>query len=730
MFFKKKKFPFHQQPGIIDCGPTCLKMICDYHKKNFSLKFLTSISNMSKRGTSLYDLQEAAKKIGFNAYGTKLTVNELATQVALPCIIHMQKHYVVIPPQEFKDEITIVDPMQGEFKLEVNKFIEKWYNNEDDKGYALIIEQNNIQKEPAKTGTNLFRSFKYYIDYLIPLKTKIIFLLCLFLVNGLFVFLQPLITKNIVDVGIQNKNIKFVCMMLTAQLFLFLGSTLFDFIRAWLIQHINNNFSVSILRGFLVKLSRLPIKYFDNKKTGEIQQRFFDNYRIQSFLTSTSVSLVLAIVNFIAYFSSLIYFNWKILIVVLFFSACEIIWVISYLKKRKELDYAKFHTSSENQDNLLDLLSGMQEMKLNNYADVKINKWNKTQLEIFDLNVDSLKIDQQQSIGTSMLDQISNIIISFITAYSVIKGNMTFGIMMSVSFITGQLKGSISQFIFSFRSYQDAGISMDRLMEIHNEENEHNEKTSIKINDNQNIDQIIIDKVSYRYTGANEDALNNISFVIPKGKSIAIVGSSGSGKTTLSKILLKYYEPNSGGVYINNNVINLRDVVPEWWRNKCGVIMQEGYIFSATIKENIILANPYDEAKFQEALRIANINDYVESLTLKSDTTIGMRGIGLSGGQKQRILIARAVYKNPEILFLDEATSALDYQTEAIVINNILSAFPTKTKVIISHRLSTVKNADLIIVLDKGIIIEYGNHQELIASKSKYFELFSSQDTV
>jgi len=586
---------------------------------------------------------------------------------------------------------------------------------------------NNILRL-KKIKKKLFE-FGYFIFYLKPHKKLILLLIILFIIGGFITFCNPIITKNIFDNGINKKDLKLVSIMLFAQLSLYVGSSVSDLMKNWLLLKINNEFGLLILKNFLLKLMKLPIRFFDKKNIGDLQQRIYDHYRIQYFFTTTSVTFIVSIVNFFAFVAALAYFNKTILTIILSFSIMEIFWILYFQKKRSGIDYAKFYEMSDSQENIIEILGSMQEIKLNNGEEKKVEKWYKTQLKLMTLNVDLMKVDQKQLLGSSLLDQVQNIIISFISAYEVINDKMSLGMMVSIGVISGQLKSTINQFLYLIRSYQDASISVDRIMEIHKKKNEDEEDGEVagdKIT-NLTINNIELRNVSYQYDENTSFVLKDICISIEKGKTIAIVGNSGSGKTTLLKLLLKYYKPTSGNIIVNDNC-DLQKISTTWWYNICGIIMQEGHIFSDTIIENIAVNDKtIDMERIYEAAKIANIYDFVESLPIKWKTVIGANGVGISGGQRQRILIARAVYKRPEILFFDEGTSALDTENEKIIIENMERYFINKTKIIIAHRFSTIKNADKIIVLDNGEIVETGTHSELSALKGKYYRLLENQ---
>jgi ATP-binding cassette subfamily B protein len=541
-----------------------------------------------------------------------------------------------------------------------------------------------------------------------------------------------------VDYGIGNNNLSFIIVILIAQLTLYTAQTAVEFIRSWILLHITTRINISIISDFLIKLMKLPLGFFDTKMIGDLMQRIGDHHRIQNFLTSSTLNTLFSMVSFIVFTIVLAFYNIKLLIVFMVSSALYVLWITIFLKKRRELDMKRFAQASAEQSTLYQLITGMQEIKLNNCEKQKRWEWENIQAKLFKVSIKGLALSQYQQSGAFFINETKNIIISFFAAYSVIKGDMTLGMMMAVQYIIGQLNGPINQVIGFIQSAQDAKISLERLGEIHNREDEEGggvtqittgemqrnteEKFSVSLGNN----KIAISTLSFRYTPLSAEVLRDINLEIPQGKITAIVGMSGSGKTTLVKLLLGFYPPTSGEIRVGETA--LHNINPHEWRGRCGAVMQDGFIFSDTIAKNIAVGVDYiDKAQLLHATQVANIQDLVEGLPLGYNTKIGQEGMGISQGQKQRILIARSVYKNPEFLFFDEATNALDANNEKVIMENLQQFFEGKTVVIVAHRLSTVKNADKIIVLDNGKIVEEGNHTELTAKRGAYFTLVKNQ---
>lgn len=729
-------FPYYRQFDAMDCGPTCLRMVAKYYGRSISLEYLREHSYITREGVNLLGISEAAENIGFKTFSARLSFASLDEEATLPCILHWnQHHFVVLPPQNYNrskdDKILIADPGHGLIKVDLATFLQCWADHRNE-GVALMLEptdsfyeQNSQESKPVGFGF-LFRYLRPYHKYIVQLILSV-------LIASLLSLIAPFLTQGLVDYGINHKDPGFVNLILFSQLLLFAGSTAIEMIRSWILLHINSRINISIISDFLIKLMKLPIRFFDTKMIGDITQRIGDHSRIQRFLTGTTLSTLFSFVNLLVFSLVLGIYSWKVLSVFLLFSTVAVAWIFFFLKKRKELDYKRFQRMSDNENILFELITGMQEIKLNNCETVKRWGWEKVQARLYKIDIKSLALGQYQQLGFGVLTQLKNILITYITAREVMTGNMTLGMMLSVSYIIGQMNSPLDQLLGFVQAAQDARISLDRLGEIHNKEEEESEARlpqgfgGFSGLPGQQGGDIQLKNVSFTYGGpGSPDILKNIDLCIPKGKVTAIVGTSGSGKTTLLKLLLKFYEPTAGKISVDSR--DLEQFSSKWWRSQVGSVMQDGFIFSDTIAGNITVSpKSADTVRLLNACEIANIREFIEELPLGYRTKIGNSGNGISAGQKQRIQIARAVYKDPEYLFFDEATSALDANNERVIMKNMDRFFQGKTVVVIAHRLSTVKNADQIVVLDKGEIVEMGTHGELAACKGKYYELVKNQ---
>ena len=732
------KFPHYIQLDAMDCGPTCLRMVAKHYGKSYSLQNLREKSRITREGVSLLGISDAAEAIGMRTIGVSITFEQLYKEATLPCIVHWgQNHFVVVYKISKRSSlfrrgggevIYVSDPAEGLLKYTKKEFLNKWLSTKKDgeeKGIALLLEPSPgfyEQKDEKQDKTK----FKFLFQYLKPHKKLIVQLFLGLITGSLLQLIFPFLTQSVVDFGISNQNISFIYLVFIAQITLYIGRTAVDFIRSWILLHISTRVNISLISDFLIKLMKLPISFFDKKMTGDILQRINDHTRIENFLTSTSLNIVFAFVNLIIFGIVLLIYSMKIFVIFLIGSFLYGLWIWIFMKRRRELDYKRFSQLSDNQSNVIQLITGMQEIKLHNSERQKRWEWERIQARLFKVNVKSLALNQYQQAGSVFLNETKNIIISFIAATSVIHGDMTLGMMLAVQYIIGQLNSPVEQMINFMRSAQDAKISLERLGEIHLKEDEE-KPDDTKITDLPKKRDLTIKDLSFSYSGSkDDDVLEAVNLTVPDKKITAVVGTSGSGKTTLIKLLLGFYPPRKGEIKIGD--IRLENFSIRAWRNKCGTVMQDGFIFSDSIAKNIAVSDEYvDKQKLLHAVNVANIREFIENLPLAYNTKIGQQGVGLSQGQKQRILIARAVYKNPEFIFFDEATNALDANNEKIIMDNLESFFKGKTVIVVAHRLSTVKNADKIVVIEKGEIIEEGTHQELTKKKGAYYTLVKNQ---
>lgn len=749
-------FPFYKQFDKMDCGPACLRMIAKYYGGDYALTYLREQSHITREGVSMLGISDAAETIGFRTLAVKVTAAILSGEAPLPCILHWNANHFVVLYKVKNDVYHIADPAYGKLKLEKEVFMKGW-QGQSNNGIALLLEPTErFYTFEDKPGANEKKGFGFLMKYLRPYRKYVVQLFLSMLIGSLLALIFPFLTQALVDQGINHKNIGFVYLILISQLVLFVGSTAIEFIRGWVMLHMNSRINISIISDYLIKLMRLPIRFFDSKMIGDITTRISDHQRVQSFLTGPALSTLFSLVNLVIFVIILSVYSVKILAIFAIFSLCGVGWILLFLRHRKKLDYKRFQSMSDNQGVLFELISGMQEIKLNNCETTKRWGWERVQAKLFKLNIQGLALGQYQRMGSFVFNQLKNILISFVSAKEVINGSMTLGMMMSVSYIVGQLNSPIEQLLGFIQSAQDARISLDRLSEIHNkdEEDDGNEEHDFSLLDidehgQMNYAEYLLDlkeedaetggrkrsmepgirlnNVSFQYDGPNSAyALKDVSITIPKGKVTAIVGTSGSGKTTLMKMLLKFYKPAEGSIEVSG--IDMQNISAKRWRHKCGVVSQEGFIFNDTIAGNISVSDEVtDHGRLRKAVNIANIREFIEELPLSYNTKIGSSGNGISTGQKQRLLIARAVYKDPDYLFFDEATNALDANNERIIMQNLQEFFHGKTVLVIAHRLSTVKNADQIIVLEKGEVVECGTHESLIAENGRYFELIKNQ---
>ncbi|MFW0716052.1 peptidase domain-containing ABC transporter [Pedobacter sp. N23S346] len=724
-----KKFPFYKQPDAKDCGPTCLRIIAKHYHKNISLQQVRTLSETTREGSGLHGLSNAAETLGFRTLGVKINFNTLVTDAPMPCMVHWNKnHYVVVYKIDKANKVYVSDPSYGLITYTKEEFIKHWIgenaHDNTEEGIALILEtspsfyKNDFDEEEKKT------SFSFLFKYLLKYKSLVIQLAVGLLAGSLLSLIFPFLTQSIVDVGIQNQDINFIYLVLLAQVMLFLGKMGIDIIRSWILLHLSTRINISIISDFFIKLMKLPISFFDTRMTGDIMQRINDHHRIEQLLTNSSLNTLFSLVNLFIFSIVLLLYDYRLFVVYLFGAILYVAWISFFLKKRKELDYKMFSQIAQEQSTVIELINGMQEIKMHNAEKQKRWGWEFLQVKLFKIRIKSLSLEQWQSVGGGFINQIKDILVSFLAAKLVLEGNLTLGMMLSVQYIIGQLNSPLLQLIDFIKQTQDAKISLERLGEIHDKDDEEGKEKQYDFEIPPKA--IELNNVSFRYTGSDSFVFQGLNLTIPYQKTTAIVGASGSGKTTLLKLLTKFYEPDKGEIKIGNT--DMKNISPRYWRSHCGVVMQESYVFNDTIANNIAVGDDtIDKQKLRKAIEIANIQDFIETLPLSYNTKIGNEGVGVSGGQKQRLFIARAVYKSPDYIFFDEATSALDANNEKIIIENLSRFFEGKTAIVIAHRLSTVKHADKIIVLDKGMVVEEGSHNDLVHKKGEYYRLIKNQ---
>lgn len=724
-----KHFPHYIQYDAMDCGPTCLRMVAAFYGKCYSLEGLREKSFITREGVSMLGISEAAEKIGFRSICVQVGYEKLQ-EAPLPCIIHWnQQHFVVVYKLNDK-HVWVADPGAGKLKYTKEEFCNCWLSsrkNEEDTGVALLLEPTpefyTIEDEGDEVNR---RGFSFLYSYLRPYRGLVGQLLLGLLLGSMIQLMLPFLTQSVVDFGINNQNLGFIYLVLIAQLMLSFSSSAVDFIRGWILLHLGTRINIALISDFLIKLMKMPISYFDSKMTGDILQRINDHKRIQDFLTGSSLSVIFSVFNIIIFGIVLLVYSGMIFLIFMGGSALYVAYVWLFMKKRAELDHKRFAQQSANQSTVVQLVNGMQEIKLSACEQQKRWEWERIQAKLFKVNIKSLALRQYQDSGAVLINQSKNLLITALVASLVVKGEMTLGMMLSVQYIIGQLNSPVNELIAFARDMQDARLSMDRLSEVRDKPDEE-DPTRELLREIPEGKEIRLQNLNFKYDPLSEyPTLDDINLVIPPGKQTAIVGMSGSGKTTLVKLLLGFYPPASGDIFIGDTPLGSYSI--REWRKRCGVVMQDGFIFSDSIAGNIAPGVEHiDKKRLRHAAEVANIHDFIEELPLAYNTKIGQEGHGLSQGQKQRILIARAVYKAPEFIFFDEATNALDANNERTIMNNLQTFFKGRTSVVVAHRLSTVRNAEQIIVIEQGRIAETGTHEALIALEGRYYKLVKNQ---
>lgn len=719
----------------MDCGPACLQMIAAFHGRKCDLESIRNAAHITRQGVSILGLAKAAESIGFKTKGLKLSIDKLRSEVPLPCILHWrQVHFVVL----YKISITkrrttyfIADPQAQKISINEHELLDAWSScitNNMQMGTCLVVELSESFFNKNKTDISKRQSgLRLVFSYARAHQSLFAQVILGLLLGSILQLVFPFLTQAIVDKGIAYKDFNILYIILAGYFFLTLTLTITDYLRRWLLLQIGTRVNIAIIADFLYKLMNLPISFFDKKLTGDIIKRIEDHKNIEKFLTMGSLSMIFSVFSITVFSIVLCYYHTGIFLLFFFSAIVYIAWVSLFMKKREQVDYKNFILESANKSSILQIISGVQDIKLNNCELQKRWEWEAIQAKLFKTRFKGLQIEQLQTVGATLINHTKTIIITLWSAKLVIDGRFSIGEMLSVQYIIGQLNSPITDIISFMFGFQDAKLAMKRLGEIQAVKSE--QQTGLKDLATLSDKKIVVKDLSFKYDGADlKYVLNNINLSIPEGKITAIVGASGSGKTTLIKLLLRFYLPTEGYIAIGDKY--LANINPAAWRAACGVVLQDGFLFNDTLARNIALSsniNDIDVERLLYAANVANIDDYIMNLPLKFDTIVGAEGQGLSQGQKQRILIARAVYKNPELLFFDEATNSLDTKNERQIVNKLSLFFYGKTVLIVAHRLSTVKNADQIVVMDGGRIVEVGTHSQLINQKGTYFELIKNQ---
>ena len=727
-------FPHYQQQEAVDCGPTCLRMIAKHYGKVYSAEMLRKHSYISREGVSMLGISDAAEYIGFHTLGVKITFEQLVRDGTYPCILHWnQNHFVVcyrIKKRRDGDyDIYISDPATQKLCFNRKEFLKCWISTKEkghDCGTALMLEPGvefGEREDDIETGKH---SLGYFLRYLKPYKSQFVQLMMGLLVGSVLQLIFPFLTQAMVDWGIEGGDMNVITLILIAQLVLFVVQLSVGYIRSWIMLHVSSRINIALISDFLMKLMSMPLHFFDTKRTGDIMQRIGDHGRIKSLLMGNSLNMVFSIVNFFVFTAVLGYYNLTILGIFAVGNTLYVLWVLYFMRYRRELDIKRFYQASTEQSKMIQMIQGMQDIKLNNCEKQQRWEWERIQVKLFKISVRGLAIGQVQQTGSAFFNQSTNILTTYIAARAVVNGEMTLGMMMSLTYILGQVSAPIRDFISFAQKWQDAKISLERLNEIHAQEDEEHD-IDMKMSRLPKNRSIEIKNLAFSYSGAERDyAVKDINLSIPEQKVTALVGESGCGKSTLIKLLQGFYTPNSGSIRVGGMPLNA--INPHLWRSRTGSVMQESFIFSDTIARNIALdTDEIDVERMYDAAILANADEFISAMPMGYNTKIGMEGNGVSQGQRQRILIARAIYKNPEYLFFDEATNALDATNERLIMNNLYDFYKGKTVVVAAHRLSTVMNADQIVVMKKGRIVEVGTHRELVERRGEYYALVKNQ---
>jgi ATP-binding cassette subfamily B protein len=719
----RKKFPHYKQTDAKNCGDTCLRIISKHYGSFISTLDIEKISRVNKEGISFLNLSKTASDLGFRTLESKVDFKTLKTQGIFPCVVYWERNHFVVVYKITRKKVFISDPARGLVEYDIDEFLQKWHGGKKDaEGYIMLLEPTTRFYQTKKEKETI--SFKYILSYFYLYRGFFYQIVISLLILSTFQFISPFLTQSVIDIGVANSDLNFIFLILIMQLFLFFAQTSVSYIQSWIFLHLTTRINISLVSDFFLNLMKLPLSFFDRKLTGDILQRIGDNYRIQAFLTGPTLSTFFSFFNLIIFSFIMLIYSKLIFLIFIVSSTLYVIWIFLFLKKRREYDQLMFEESGREKSKIIEIVNGIQEIKLHNVEDQKRWSWERVKIRLFRIRSKMLMLNQVQGFGASLINRGSSILISYYTAKLVIEGEITIGMLFAISYILAQLRAPIGNFIRFVHSYQDAKLSLERLNEV-----QASEKEETKVDQAYEIgskNNIVLRNVSFAYKSGQDEVLKDINLTIDKGSITAFVGLSGSGKTTLMKLMLKFYDTYSGKISYGD--FELKKIEKETWNKKCSFVFQDGYIFNDSILENVIMyERDFDIDRVTQALKYACIDNFVKSLDEGINTLIGNEGLGLSSGQKQRLLIARAIYKNAEINFFDEATSVLDAVNEHNIMENLNEFLKDRTSIIIAHRMSTIKNANKIVVFKDGEIKEVGNHKELIQLKGAYYELVKNQ---
>lgn len=728
------KYRVIMQHDSMQCGAACLLSVCHFYgRSGMSLEQMTEMCGVGRDGVSIYDLNKAARRLGFETLCAKLTLSDLL-DITLPCILFWNASHFVVLFEARGGRYVIGDPALGVVERSEAEVSQAWLAADDDDGVLRGVVLGLSPTDDFSCGgdcgvqsLSLRKSLPSLWTYVRPHRWCIAQLAAGLAFGCVVQLILPFLSQAVVDVGVGLRDVGSLWTLVIAQMALMLGRAAAGFVRSWILLRIGTRVNIAMVSDFLAKLMRLPMTFFDKKLTGDILQRMGDYSRVRDFFTSQALDALFALSSVAVFAFVLGCYSLRLFAVFLVGSLAHAAWLSFFMRRRRVLDYELFRRQALCSNKTLECVSSLHEVKLQGCGARRRAEWEASQEALVSTQAQSLALSQRQEAGSVVIAEGKNIVMTLCSATAVMSGDMTMGMMLATQFIAGQLVSPIERLTRFAYAAQDVRVSLERILSVSRMPDEDDGRNASPVDVDWRLG-VEFRHVSFAYSPSEcgHPAVDDVSLYFPSGKVTAIVGASGSGKSTLIKLLLGFFEPQEGDVSVGG--VELSSLPMEWWRGQCGIVMQDGVIFSDSVARNIAMADDEpDMRRVREAARLACADGFISDLHAAFETKIGAEGQQLSKGQAQRILLARAVYRNPSLLILDEATNSLDTVSERRIVDNLASFCAGRTTIVIAHRLSTVRNADNIIVMSGGRVVERGTHNELAKLHGYYYELIKNQ---